>query len=236
MVQNLWNIVIKGLIIGATMIVPGASGGTMAMILGIYVQLILAVSSFRKNVRENFIFLLVFALSAGTGLVLFSTPMSWLLEHYGFLVICFFIAVVLCGVPVIGKKSGIEKINFEVVAYMILGAVLVVAISRLPGNIINTQSMVGLLIAGIVSAAALILPGISFSHFLLILGLYDQLLNALKTFELSFLFPLGMGVLTGIVLLSKLLETLMEKYPKQTYMIILGFIIGSIAEVIVKFL
>lgn len=242
MEENKWVTAVKGLIIGATMIVPGVSGGTMAIILGIYDRLISAVSSFGKNVKENFVFLALFALSAGLGLFLFSTPLSWLLEHYQFPTICFFIVVVLCGIPVIGKKSGIETVNIEVVAYMILGAALVVSISRIPGNILNTEGAAGigtwvlLFVSGIASAAALILPGISFSHFLLILGLYDQLLRAIKVLDLSFLFPLGAGVLLGIVLLSKLLESLMEKYPRQTYLIILGFIIGSIAEIIIKYL
>lgn len=226
----------KGLLIGATMIVPGVSGGTMAIILGIYDRLISAVSSFGENIKRNLLFLVTFGMSAGLGLFLFSTPVSWLLEHYEFPTISFFIVVILCGVPVIGKKSGVEKVSFEVAAYMLLGAILVVSISKIPDNLFIAENFVGLILAGLLSAAALILPGISFSHFLLILGIYDSLLAAVKTLNLGFLIPLGAGVLAGIVLLSRLLENLMKKYPKQTYMIILGFILGSIAEIIVKFL
>lgn len=232
MEENKWLTAVKGLAIGATMIVPGASGGTMAMILGIYDRLIGAVSSFTNNIKENLLFLLTFALSAGAGLFLFSTPMSWLLEHYEFPTICFFIIVILCGIPVIGKKSGIQKISLDVVTYMVAGAVLVVSLSKIPENILNAGSFGGLLLAGVVSAAALILPGISFSHFLLVLGIYEQLLDAIKYLDLGFLIPLGVGVLAGIILLSRLLEKFMEKYTKQTYMIILGFILGSTAEIV----
>lgn len=235
--ENKWQTAAKGVIIGATMIVPGVSGGTMAMILGIYDQLISAVSSFGKEIKENFLFLIIFAVSAGLGLFLFSTPLSWLLEYYQTPTLYFFIGAVVGGIPLIEKKSGIQKVSFEVVLYMLLGAALVILISRIPTDVLNAEASKGagvwliLLLAGIVSAAALILPGISFSHFLLILGLYDQLLNAVKTLNLTFLLPLGLGVLGGIVLLSKLLERFMTKYPKQTYLIILGFIIGSIAEI-----
>lgn len=235
--DNKWQTAAKGLIVGTTMIVPGVSGGTMAMILGIYDQLISAVSSFRKGIKENFLFLVIFALSAGLGLFLFSTPLSWLLEHYQTPALYFFIGAVVGGIPLIEKKSGIKKVSFEVVIYMLLGAALVILISRIPNDILNAETSVGvgawviLLVAGMISAAALILPGISFSHFLLILGLYDRLLNAVKTLDLTFLIPLGVGVLGGIILLSKLLENLMVKFPKQTYLIILGFIIGSIAEI-----
>lgn len=242
MKENKWMVIVKGLIIGATMIVPGVSGGTMAIILGIYDRLIWAVSSFHKNVRENLLFLGVFVLGAGAGLFLFSTPLSWLLENYQAPTICFFILVVICGIPVIGKKSGISKVNISVVLYLVLGAVLVVTISRMPGDFFALQSgaqkggWFSLLIAGIASAVALILPGISFSHFLLILGLYDGLLNAIRNQDFGFLIPLGGGVLLGTFLLSRLLENFMKKYPKQTYLIILGFIIGSVAELVVKYL
>lgn len=128
------------------------------------------------------------------------------------------------------------------VLYLVLGAVLVVTISRMPGDFFALQSgaqkggWFSLLIAGIASAVALILPGISFSHFLLILGLYDGLLNAIRNLDFGFLIPLGGGVLLGAFLLSRLLENFMKKYPKQTYLIILGFIIGSVAELVVKYL
>ena len=221
MKENKWLVAGKGLIVGATMIVPGVSGGTMAIILGIYDKLISAVSSFAKNAKENLGFLIVFAMGAGLGLFLFSTPLSWLLG----------------GIPLIQKKSGVEKLDLDVLLYMLLGAVAVVLISQIPSDFLDAESYgrvgmwIVLLIAGIISAAALVLPGISFSHFLLILGLYNRLLNAIRTIDLGFLLPLGLGDLGGTVLLSRLLENLMNRYPKATYLIILGFIIGSIAEI-----
>lgn len=242
MKENKWTVALKGLIIGATMIVPGVSGGTMAIVLGIYDQLISAVSSFRINVRENLQFLGLFALSAAAGLFLFSTPVSWFLENYQTPTICFFIIVVICGIPSIGKKSGVSKVTISVVLYLLLGAALVVALSRMPGDFfvlkegMRKSGWFSLLMAGIVSAAALILPGISFSHFLLMLGLYDGLLKAIRSLDFGFLIPLGGGVLLGTFLMSRLLENFMEKYPKQTYLIILGFIIGSVAELMTKYL
>lgn len=227
----------KGFIIGATMIVPGVSGGTMAMILGIYDRLISAVSSFRKNPRDNFLFLLTFALSAGAGLVLFSTPLSWFLENYEIPTLYFFIGAVIGGIPLIQKKSGIEKLDVNTILYFLVGALIVTLISRLPQNLFaNTVTSGGrgwimLLLAGIVSAIALILPGISFSHFMLILGLYEQLLVAIKGMNFIFLIPLAIGVLAGILLFSKILEHMMEKYPKVVYLLILGFIIGSLAQI-----
>lgn len=237
MEKNKWATIWKGFTVGATMIVPGVSGGTMAMILGIYDSLISAVSSFRKNPRDNFLFLSVFAISAGTGLFLFSSPLSWLLENYKMPTTYFFIGAVVGGIPIIEKKSGIQKIDRNVLFYLLTGALLVALISRTPQNLFENMQIAGtfsvlfLVLAGVVSAAALILPGISFSHFLLVLGLYERLLNAVKALDIFFLIPLAAGILLGILLFSKMLEQAMEKYPKATYILILGFIIGSVASI-----
>lgn len=237
MKQNITAPIWKGLFIGATMIVPGVSGGTMAMILGIYDRLISAVSSFRKNPRDNFLFLTLFAVSAAVGLFLFSTPLSWLLENYEVPTLYFFIGAVAGGIPFIEKKSRIRKVDAGTILYLILGAVIVILISKLPGDFAGAVQSQGVLrwlllgAAGIVSAVALILPGISFSHFLLVLGLYEQLLNAVKTLDLKFLLPLVLGVLLGIILFSKLLECVLENYSKVSYLLILGFIIGSVAMI-----
>lgn len=227
----------KGFIIGATMIVPGVSGGTMAIILGVYDRLISAVSSFFKNVKGNLLFLMFFCLSAGIGLLLFSRPLSWLLEHYEIPTLYFFIGAVMGGIPIIKKKSGIRKVDAGVLLRLLLGAALVVALARLPRDVFETNVSAGgmtwlrIFLSGTVAAVALILPGISFSHFLLILGLYEPLLLALKSMNQEFLLPLGLGVFLGIVLFSKLLECVMDKYPETVYLLILGFIIGSVAMI-----
>lgn len=228
--------ILKGLIIGATMLVPGVSGGTMAMILGVYDRLISAVSSFLKNPKSNLAFLGLFVLGAGIGAFFFATPISWLLEHYMMPTTYFFWGAVFGGVPLIEKKSGIKKISWDVILYMLLGAVSVVLISLIPNDTgLFGQSggaqILTLLAAGIISAIALVLPGISVSHFLLILGVYEKLLNAIRCFDFLFLLPLGLGLMIGIFCFCKILENAMSKYPKQTYLIILGFILGSVAQI-----
>lgn len=227
----------KGLITGATMIVPGVSGGSMAMILGIYDRLISAISSFGKNVKGNMLFLARFVIGAGVGMFLFSTPLSWLLGHYPMPTMYFFLGAVFGGIPVIAKKSGVTKFSLDVILYMLIGVAAVLLISAIPTGIFDISSGEGLVywfalwVMGVVAATALVLPGISFSHFLLILGMYDLLLEAIRGFDLTFLIPLGIGLLVGIVSFSKFLGQVMERFTKQTYLIILGFIIGSVAQI-----
>ena len=87
------------------------------------------------------------------------------------------------------------------------------------------------MLAGVIAAVALVLPGISVSYFLLLLGLYDETMRAITTFYFPFLIPLALGLLLGIILTTKLLERAMKRHPQPTYLIILGFVLGSIAEV-----
>lgn len=227
----------KGLIVGATMMVPGVSGGSMAMILGIYDRLISAVSSFRKKAGENLLFLILFTVSAGAGMVLFSSPLSWLLERYPAAAMYFFLGAVFGGIPMIQKKSGATKLSGNAVLCMLAGVGCVMLFSLIPDGTFQTEVENGLiqwlifLTVGILTAVALVLPGISFSHFFLILGLYEPLLQAVRTFDFMFLLPLGLGLMIGILLFSRALEHVMMKYPKQTYLIILGFILGSAAQI-----
>ena len=223
---------LKGLVVGGTMIVPGVSGGTMAMILGIYDKLIFAISSFRKNPLQNIKFLLKFVTGAGIGMLLFAAPLSWLLEHYKFPVIYFFMGAVFGGIPLIEKESGVGKLTGRAVIYMLIGAAIVIAISTIPQGIFSINgNFITMLLIGAVAAVALILPGISISHLFLILGMYEQILNAIKNLQFTMLLPLAAGVGVGIILFSKLLENLMKKHPQSTYLVILGFILGSVAGV-----
>ena len=223
---------IKGFAVGATMIVPGVSGGTMAMILGIYDALIFALSNFHENPVRNFWYLFRFAIGAGAGLFVFVTPLSWLLEHYNVWVIYFFMGVVFGGIPMIAKKSGAERLSVKGVLYMILGTAAVLFLAAIPqGTLVTAGSAMIMLLTGIVSAAALILPGISISHFFLILGIYEEILKAMKDLEMKTLLPLAAGGVIGIILFSKILNYFMEKYSKQTYLVILGFILGGLAKI-----
>ena len=234
--RNRFEIVYKGMLIGSTMLIPGVSGGSMAIILGIYDRLVAAVSSFTKNIKENITFLLVFVLSAGVGMFLLAKPILVLWEMYPKAMGFFFMGAVAGGVPAIYKEAGIEKIKWKDLAYVLLGLLLVAAMSlagteEVRGAAGGQLSAMYLFLTGILTAAALVLPGISVSFLLLFLGLYNELMRAISELDIMFLLPIGLGVLLGVVLVTKALETAMRKYPRVTYLTILGFVIGSLAEV-----
>lgn len=226
----------KGLVVGSTMLVPGVSGGSMAMILGIYDRLIQSVSSFFKNIKGNLIFLIEFAAAALLGMFLFAKPLEALIGAYEKPMMYFFIGVVLGGCPLIFKEAGVGGFSLKAVIYLVLGAGVVTSLTFLPENLFASASggVEGFLIqffGGVVISIALILPGISVTYMLLVLGLYQGVLSAIGNLDVLYLLPLALGLVAGILLLTKALEGAMKHFPQPTYMIILGFVLGSVGQV-----
>lgn len=234
--NNNIRVMIKGLFIGGTMLVPGVSGGTMAMILGIYDNLISSVSSFMKNKTENFRFLLLFAAGGILGMFLFSRPILYLIENFTMPTLFFFMGAVIGGVPFIFRKSQLKKASWKGLIYIAAGIIIVLGISFIPAGGHHTDisaggSIIYLVFAGFIAAVALILPGISVSYMLLIMGLYDRTMMAISQAQIPFLIPLAAGLILGIILTARVLENAMNRFPQPTYLIILGFVLGSLAEV-----
>jgi len=229
--------VIKGIVIGIATLVPGVSGGTMAIILGLYDDIIHSISSFFSNVKKNALFLLTVGIGGAIGLLGFSRIMGYLLSRFRYPMIYFFIGIIIGGIPVLyrktdnGSKKAIDWIYFAV------GFVIVLVMSFFNVTVVNLANSAGILqfiflfIAGIIIAVALILPGISTSFMLLAIGLYDTFIDAINNIKLNLLIPIGLGVVFGVLTTTRILETCMNKKPRQTYLLILGFVVGSIIEV-----
>ena len=230
-------VAVKGLIIGGTMLVPGVSGGSMAIILGIYDELVSSVSSFMKSKRKHFLFLLVFGVSGLVGMFLFSKPLLRLIEAYPMPMLYFFMGAVAGGVPLIFKQSQLKRFSVRGLFYVLLGLAIVLGLAVIPvsgGQSAMDADLKGILylaLAGFIAAVALVLPGISVSYLLLVMGLYDELMRAISQFYMPFLIPLGVGLILVIILTTKILEKAMNSYPQPTYLIILGFVLGSMGEV-----
>lgn len=232
--DNNFMIFIKGLIIGGTMMVPGVSGGTMAMILGIYDKLISSISSFNRNKRHNFLFLLIIVSGGLLGIYVLSKPLEYLLEKFTVPTMYFFAGAVVGSIPLIYRKSLLNKFSYRGCAYVLIGAVIVLAITLIPTDLLgsNNESVFLLLLAGLIAAIALVLPGISVSYLLLVLGIYDDTTAAINELDLVYLSTLGIGLLIGIIVFTRILERAMEKHPQPTYLVILGFVMGSLYEII----
>lgn len=229
--------VLKGMIVGGTLLVPGVSGGTMAMILGVYDSLISSVSSFMKHKGQSALFLALFSLGGCLGMFLFANPLLGLINMYPMAAMYFFIGAIAGGIPLIFKQAKINGFSLKIILYIAIGILIVSLFAVIPSWSSDSEVTAGLtgflllMVAGFVAAIALVLPGISVSYLLLIMGLYNETMKAISQLYLPFLIPLGIGLLLGIVLTTKILERAMTNYPQPTYLIILGFVLGSVAEV-----
>jgi putative membrane protein len=229
--------IIKGFIIGASMLVPGASGGTMAIILGIYDELIHAVSTLRHNFRENVIMLGTYTLAGILGILLFSRPMLAAVTLWNKPTLFLFLGAILGSIPPLYRKVKISRIKPVNIMVALFGALLGICTMYLPEGVFQMSSSFNiynfsmLIIAGVIIAVALILPGISASYVLLMLGMYHLTLVAIKQFNLMYLVPLAIGVLGGTLLTAGILEREMKRHPQFTYMLIIGFMLGSLAQV-----
>lgn len=236
-VKNNLLIILKGFIIGSSMSVPGVSGGTMAILLGIYDNLISAISNFLKDIKGNLIFLIKFSIGAGVGIGSLAFLIKWLLDKFPFFISFFFLGAVIGGIPALYQKTKESSLRISSVLYFLLGLVIVISIGFIPtGNIdVSIGSGVAhylmLLVTGVVIALALVLPGISTSHMLIVLGMYDSMLLAITKFDVIYIGILGFSTLIGVFLVTKPLEWTMKRFPHQTYCIIIGFVVGSTSEI-----
>lgn len=229
--------IIKGIVIGIATLVPGVSGGTMAIILGLYDDIIHSISSFFKDIKRNVIFLATVGIGGVIGLFAFSRIMEFALEHFMFPMKYLFIGIIIGGIPVLYRKANINKFRVNDWVYFIIGLAIILVMSFYNGTIVNLANSAGvmqfvfLFLAGIIIAVALILPGLSTSFMLLAIGLYEITMSAISNLELNYIIPIGLGTVFGVITTTKILENLMNNKPTPTYMLILGFVMGSIIEV-----
>ena len=228
--------IIKGIVLGIANVIPGVSGGTMAVVLGVYNKLIHSVNNFFKDIKGNFKFLFQIAIGLGIGVVLFSNIITILLKTYPQQTNFLFIGLILGTCPLLYKEASKEKVRPINYLWFILALALLIVMSILkPVNatatIIRTVTLGNcfkLISAGFVAALAMVLPGISGSFVLLLLGLYTSLTTAVKEFNIILLLVVTFGVVVGFLTMTKLVESLFHKFPQSAYCIILGLVLGSI--------
>lgn len=230
--------VLKGFAVGASMTVPGVSGGTMAMILGVYDRLITAVSRIFSEPKKHILFLLKFCAGGAAGVVLLAGVITWALSTPAGLPLRFaFMGAVAGGIPLIFRKAGLKKISIKSIPPILTGAVIVVLLAQLPEGLFSPAREGAAAIAvrfagGVIVAAALVLPGISASHMMYMLGIYEPVMDSVSRFDILSLLPLAAGLLVGTFLTARLLEKLLERHSQGCYLVILGFMAGSLRELI----
>ncbi len=232
------RVILCGFITGSVMAVPGISGGSAAMIIGVYDDLLRAVSRCFSEPRRNIPLLLRFALGGILGLFLMAGAISKLLTTPAEVPVRFlFLGAVAGGIPAIFRKAGVRRLNASGLVLILSGAAAVLLLASLPEGLFTPGERGFADIAlqftgGMLLAAALVLPGISASHFLYMLGIYDAVMEKLSTLDLIPLLPLAAGTVLGIFLTARLIETLFQRHQAGTFLVILGFMLASLRELI----
>lgn len=241
-------LVIKGFIIGIANIIPGVSGGTLAITLGIYEKLINAVSHFISNIKENLKLIIPILVGAVLSLAILSNVISYALEYFKVPTTLFFLGLIVGGLPLIYKKVD-KSINASNILIIIITFALVVSFTFLDsGNTaisfktMDTFKYISLLFIGMIASATMVIPGISGSFVLMMLGYYEPIINTIKDLthfmnighNILILIPFGIGILIGIVLIAKAIEFLLSKHEEKTYFGIIGFVLASIVSILIN--
>ena len=244
-----WNntilLVIKGGFIGIANIIPGVSGGTIAVILGIYDRLIESIASFFSNPlkrKEYFLFLTKIFIGAGVSIVLLANIMDYLLKEQFNPTMFLFMGLIIGGIPIFVKTHDDMKISINRGLSFVLGISIVLGLAFLskkytqaesvdPEAIITIGGYLIVGIAGFLAGGAMIVPGVSGSFILVLMGQYGIIITSIKNMDLKVLMIVGVGAICGVLIFSKIIKFLLKKNPALTYYFILGLIAASLFEI-----
>lgn len=226
---------LKGITIGSTMLLPGLSGATTAILLNIYTPMLDSINNLRISPKKSISFLLPLCIGILLGGLAIANLLLLLLNSFPIIMnfLCF--GIILGGIPIFIKGN---KLNCKSFLFIILGISLSFSMTLIPEGFFtftnnhNFISLIKILLVGSLLALALVLPGISFSFMLVLFSLYEPLLLAIKNLDIPFLAILGIAIILGIFISCRFVAFCFKKYPSQINFLILGFILSGSMELI----
>ncbi len=240
--------ILKGMVIGIANIIPGVSGGTMMVAMGIYDKLIHCITHLFKEFKQSVLFLLPIAIGMGVAIILSALGLDYLFDNVPLQTNLLFVGLILGGLPAIWKNVKGNSVRIgHIVAFLAFFALVVcmAVFGGGEGSSADLSFTVGNVLilfgVGIIASATMVIPGVSGSMVLLLLGYYNPILSAISDFikaVLAFdvdgilkgfgiLVPFGLGVVAGIFAIAKLVEIIFAKFPLYAYWAIIGLIIAS---------
>jgi len=231
---------LKGIGVGIANIIPGVSGGTIALITGIFVRLINAIKSFDIGAikllvkadwkgfvqKTDFYFLLAIFTGVFLAIILLARLFGFLFNEYPVYIWAYFFGLVLASIYFVGKR--VDKWTVAVILFLILGTAIAVVLSMFNPATENNNFMY-LMLCGVVAICSMILPGLSGSFVLILMGNYQLVaIDAINERNLNILFPVGIGAIVGLIAFSHLLSWVFKHYKDQTIALLTGFILGSL--------
>lgn len=220
---------LKGMLVGIGFILPGLSGGVLAVIFGIYDRLIGFLANLSKNFLKNVYYFLPVAIGAAIGIVLFAVVVEKAFGKYAALFVSLFVGFVAGTFPSLYKTAGKQGRKSSDMAILVITSLAIFALMLVGGRQLTEVSpnifvWVG---SGLLMGLGLIVPGMSPSNFLIYFGLYDKMATGIKDFDFAVIIPLIIGFVVCVFLFAKLASWLFKKYYSRMYHFILGMVVGS---------
>lgn len=252
--MKLLNQILRGVVIGVANIIPGVSGGTMMVSMGIYDTLIHCITHLFSEFRKSIKTLLPYAVGMVAGIVVLASLLKFLFANYALPTSTAFIGLILGGLSPLLAKINRKKLDVAAIGLFVLFFAGIIAMAFM-GDVSNPDSltitpvqMLILLVMGAIAAATMIIPGVSGSMVLMLLGYYNPVLNAVDAlknavFAMDFaamvnplltLLPFGIGVVLGIFGIAKLIEWLLARFPTHTYCAVLGLVMSSPIAILLR--
>ncbi len=247
--------ILQGMVVGIANIIPGVSGGTMMVAMGLYDKLIYSITHLKSDFKNSMKLLIPIFLGAGLAIVALSRLFEFLLNDYPIPTNFAFCGLIAGSLPFIFKKVEGHKVSVgKIIAFLIFFAIVVLmaVMGETGGKSADVSfglvNVVKLLAVGIIAAATMVVPGVSGSMMLMLLGYYDTIIktinrfiDALVSFDMEqilatcgVLIPFGIGVVLGIFLIAKLIEFIFQRAEIHAYYAILGLIIASPIAILLK--
>ena len=246
---------LQGMVVGIANIIPGVSGGTMMVAMGLYDKLIHAITHLKSEFKESMKLLIPIFIGAGLAIVTLARLFEFLLERYPIPTNFAFCGLIAGSLPFIFDKVKGHTVSIgKIIAFLIFFAVVILmaVMGETSGNAADVSfgivNVIKLLLVGIIAAATMVVPGVSGSMMLMLLGYYDtilktinQFIDALIAFDVQGIFvqcgvlvPFGIGVVLGIFLIAKLIEFIFSKAEIHAYYAIIGLIMASPVAILLK--
>ncbi len=230
-------LIIKGLIIGLAKVMPGVSGAILAISMGVYDKGINAITRFFDNIKENIKFLFFIGIGIIIAIILGSNIVYFLLNNYYVITMLFFMGLIFGSTPKI-----ISKVDKSIKGIMISFITFIIITLLTNLNINNnsvSNSIIIYLISGLIDAFGMVVPGISSTALLMVIGTYNNIIYSLSSIEniiinLNILIPYGIGIFIGIIVTSIVINYLFKKYNKLTFSFILGVILSTLLTLLLK--
>ncbi len=236
-------LIIKGMIIGIGQIIPGVSGGMLAITLGLYEKGINAISNLFSDLKGNIKFLTFVGIGILISVITFSKLIKYSLINFYLPTMLLFIGLIIGGVPSLIKKvksfNDNSKNNF-ILTTIVFVLIFLLSLLNFNNNInfvnMNILTYISFFLVGIIYAATMVIPGVSGTAVMMLIGYYgivieiiSNLSNVHKTLSnIGIVLPFALGLLFGIIYISKLMNYLLERYEVKTYYAILGLVLSSI--------